>query len=45
VPDSAWRDRQVGASGERMRQVRLVASLTDLGAPAPTQADNPPGKD
>ncbi len=45
-PDSAWRDRGIDDAGHRLREVRLVASLTDL-APATSDelARNPTGKD
>ncbi|MGV1009463.1 MAG: GNAT family N-acetyltransferase [Dermatophilaceae bacterium] len=45
VPDSAWRDRGVDDVGHRLREVRLVASLTDLGAPMPDTSRSAPRKD
>lgn len=33
VPDSAWRDRGVDGAGRTLREVRLVASLTDTPPP------------
>ena len=44
-PDSAWRDRGIDDAGHRLREVRLVASLTDL-APATSDelARNPTGE-
>ena len=46
VPDSAWRDRGIDDAGHRLREVRLVASLTDpASATSDVLARTPPGKD
>jgi len=46
VPDSAWRDRGIDDAGHRVREVRLVASLTGVASQSLEQlAPTPPGKD